>query len=44
MCISELLQSLDGDEQWSNLTTDIDIATDHWPAKAINCLSLINSR
>lgn len=43
-CIAELLQSLDSDERWSNLTNDIDIVTDHWPAKAINCLTLINSR
>ena len=42
--IIDLLQSLDGDGQWSSLTNDIDIATDQWPAKAINCLSLINSR
>ena len=41
---ADLLQSLDADEQWRNLPNDIDTSTDHWPAKVINCLSLINSR
>ncbi|XP_065889519.1 eyes absent homolog 3-like isoform X2 [Dysidea avara] len=42
--LTELLQSLDGDEDWNNLTTGITSVTDHWPSKVISCLTLIQSR